>query len=279
MKSTLLFSCALAVIVMALALVQADELQDEVDSSLKKFCGGLAVTAPTKAQTFSNPKKIAVTVTRTPNAEAKVINGVDAYSIKSNGDPHYLQTVWKGSYTLNTKATLSVDLTKYKNLTLPGQFEFRVWVHNTKGPDCTLMSKVFKATSSAHSNAADESAFQNLNGDIDRGCFGVEIKTPTIGQHVSAGSPVSVQIQRDSAAHTDSIQSLELYKINLDSRESTKVQESWSGNQSISHLLNIKDTIPSSAAEDKTALYYKLTASTQHDETCEFYSHPFYVDA
>jgi hypothetical protein len=41
MKTSLLFSCALAVIVMALALVQADELQDEVDASLKKFCGGM----------------------------------------------------------------------------------------------------------------------------------------------------------------------------------------------------------------------------------------------
>jgi hypothetical protein len=58
------------------------------------------------------------------------------------------------------------------------------------------MSKVFKASSAGHSNSADdESEFQNLNGDIDRGCFGVEIKAPAIGQHVKSGSPIPVQIR------------------------------------------------------------------------------------
>jgi hypothetical protein len=86
-------------------------------------------------------------------------------------------------------------------------------------------------------------------------------------------------VERDTAAHTNSIQLLELYNINLETRESKRIQKSWSGNQTISHLLNIKDTIPSSASEANTALYYKLTSGTEHGETCEFYSHPFYVDA
>jgi hypothetical protein len=62
------------------------------------------------------------------------------------------------------------------------------------------MSKVFKAASAGHSNSADgdESEFQNLNGDIDRGCFGVEIKAPAIGQHVKSGSPIPVQIRKVS---------------------------------------------------------------------------------
>jgi hypothetical protein len=140
------------------------------------------------------------------------------------------------------------------------------------------MSKVFKVKSSSHSNAVEEEEFQNLNGDIDRGCFGVDLTKPAIGEHVSSGSPFTVQIQRDSAAHTDSIQSLELYKIDIKTRSSEKVQDSWSGNQTIAQMLNIKDTIPSVDASDDVAYYYKLTSGTQHDESCEFFSHPFYVD-
>lgn len=82
MKLTLLFACLLAIV--AVSFVQAD-LQDEIDSALKKFCGGnylskmilrinkaidigsllgIALTGPKKGQTFSNPKKIKVTVSK-----------------------------------------------------------------------------------------------------------------------------------------------------------------------------------------------------------------------
>lgn len=84
-------------------------------------------------------------------------------------------------------------------------------------------------------------------------------------------------IERDSAAHTESLTSLQLYTVNLDTRESAKVQDSWTGSEYIHNMLNIKDTIPESAKADNVAFYYKLTANTQHDETCEFFSHPFYV--
>ncbi|KAI8968422.1 hypothetical protein BDF20DRAFT_925780 [Mycotypha africana] len=272
MKLTLLLTCFAALL--AVTLVQADDMAD----ALKKFCGGIAITAPSKGQTFTNPKTVKVTVTRKPNAQAKVINAVDAYSIDSKGKATYLQTVWKGSYSLNKKATLTVDLTKAKQAKFPGQFEFRVWVHNKAGPDCTLMSKVFKAKSSSHSNAVEEAEYQNLNENIDRGCFGVELTAPKLGGEVSADQPFTVQIQRDSAAHTDSLQKLELYKVELDSRQSTKVHDTWSGNEDIQNMINFKDTIPASAKAANTAFYYKLSANTQHDETCEFYSHPFYLN-
>lgn len=138
------------------------------------------------------------------------------------------------------------------------------------------MSKVFKAKSSSHSNAVEEAEYKELSQDIDRGCFGVEITSPALGQEVTPDQTFTVQIDRDTAAHTDALTQLELYSINLDTRVSTKVQDSWSGNTSITNVLNIKDTIPASAKADNTAFYYKLTATTQHDETCEFYSHPFY---
>ncbi|KAG0745947.1 hypothetical protein G6F23_003982 [Rhizopus arrhizus] len=276
MKLSLFLGCLIALV--AISFVQADSLQDEIDSALKKFCSGIAVTGPTKGQTFSNPKKIKVTVTRKPNAQAKVINGVDAYSINSKGKATYLSTVWTGSYKLNEKATLTVDLTKYKKLKLPGQFEFRVWVHNTAGPDCTLMSKVFKAKKTTHSNAVEEEEYKSLSENIDRGCFGVELTSPTLGEKVAVDKQYTVQIQRDTAAHTDTITSLELYSVNIESRESKLIHSSWTGSQLVHNMFNVKDTIPESAKAEDTAFYYKLTGTTQHDETCEFYSHPFYVN-
>lgn len=85
-------------------------------------------------------------------------------------------------------------------------------------------------------------------------------------------------IERDTAAHTDTITSLELYSVNIESRESKLIHSSWTGSQLVHNMFNVKDTIPESAKAEDTAFYYKLTGTTQHDETCEFYSHPFYVN-
>ncbi|KAI8091426.1 uncharacterized protein B0P05DRAFT_527472 [Gilbertella persicaria] len=276
MKFSLLLACLSAL--MAITLVKAGSLEDEIASAEKKFCSGLSVTGPSKGQTFTNPKNIKVTVKRTPNSYSKVITGVDAYSINSKGKATYLNTVWTGKYKLNKQASLTVDLSKIKAAKLPGQFEFRVWVTNTAGPDCTLMSKVFKVKSSSHSNAVEESEYRDLSEDIDRGCFGIELESPALGADVTAGETFSVQVKRDSAAHTNYLTGLELYKVNLETRESSKVQDSWTGKESIANVFNIKDTVPTSAKADNTAFYYKLSATTQHDETCEFYSHPFYAN-
>lgn len=140
------------------------------------------------------------------------------------------------------------------------------------------MSKVFKAKKSSHSNAVEESEYKNLSENIDRGCFGVELTAPELGGTVTAGQSFSVQIKRDSAAHTEYLTKLELYNVNLDTRDSNKVQDSWTGNETITNMLNIKDTIPASAKAENTAFYYKLSATTQHEESCEFYSHPFYLN-
>ncbi|SAM03281.1 hypothetical protein [Absidia glauca] len=280
MKFSLFVACVLALISMSVMLVRADSLQDEIDAAKKKFCGGIAVSAPAKNAVFSNPSKVKVTITRKPNAQAKVINGVDVYTINSKGKAKYIATAWKGNYALNKKATLTVNLSKVKGLKYPGQFEFRVWVHNKSGPDCTLMSKVFKVrSSSSHSNAADEQeAFANLDQNIDRGCFGVEVTAPKLGEHQKVGQSFPVHIQRDSAAHLETITSLTLMKIDLDSRTPSKVHDTYSSEQTITQMLNVKDTIQE-ATPANSAYFYKLTGTTQHEETCEFYSHPFYVDA
>lgn len=61
MKLSLLFACLFAVL--AVSIVEAS-LQDEIDAALKKFCGGIAITEPKKSQTFTNPKKIKVVVSK-----------------------------------------------------------------------------------------------------------------------------------------------------------------------------------------------------------------------
>ncbi|ORZ17318.1 hypothetical protein BCR42DRAFT_374530 [Absidia repens] len=280
MKFSLFAACVLAFISMSIMLVRADDLQDEIDAAKKKFCGGIAVSAPAKNTVFTNPSKVKVTITRKPNAQAKVINGVDVYTINNKGKAKYIATAWKGNYALNKKATLTVNLSKVSGLKYPGQFEFRVWVHNKAGPDCTLMSKVFKVRSSkSHSNAADEEvAFDNLDQNIDRGCFGVDITAPELGEHQKVDAPFAVHIQRDSASHLETVDSLALMKIDLDSRKPTQVKDVSTQQQTITQMLNFKDTIKEATPEN-TAYFYKLTGTTQHEEKCEFYSHPFYVDA
>ncbi|KAG0168864.1 hypothetical protein DFQ28_004489 [Apophysomyces sp. BC1034] len=277
MKLSFIFSCAVAFLATS-SLVQADALQDEIDAAMKKFCGGIQVTAPAQNKVFSNPKKVQVTVTRKPDAQAKVINGIDIYAVDGKGKLQYLGTPWKGSYALNKKATMTVDITKIQGIKLPSQFEFRVWVHNKAGPDCTLYTKVFKVKSSSHSNAAEEEALNNMDTNIDRGCFGVDILQPALGGHQKAGQSYGVQIQRDSASQVESYKSLELYKVDLSTRQPVKVQDSWSGNEIVHQMFNVKDLV-SKTDGDKFAYFYKLTGFTQHEETCEFYSHPFYIDA
>lgn len=61
MKLSLLLACLFAIV--AVTFVEAS-LQDEIDAALKKFCGGIALTGPKKGQTFTNPKKIKVTVSK-----------------------------------------------------------------------------------------------------------------------------------------------------------------------------------------------------------------------
>ncbi|KAI8142918.1 hypothetical protein BJV82DRAFT_612726 [Fennellomyces sp. T-0311] len=262
-----------------LAVFATADLQDEIDKALKKFCGGIKVTAPTKNKVFSNPKKVQVTVTRQPNAQAKVINGIDVYSIDSKGKAKYLGTPWKGNYALNKKATLTVDLTKAKNAKFPSQFEFRVWVHNKSGPDCTLMSKTFKVKSSSHSNAKEDEEISEMNADVDNGCFGIEISKPAIGEHVSGRFPL--QIARDGASQVDTVTGVELFKVDLNDREPIKVQDSWTGGALVHQAFNLKDSLKEAQSDDGKdyAYFYKLSGVTQHEESCSFYSHPFYIDA
>jgi len=260
----------------------ADSLSDQIDQATKKFCGGLALTSPTKGETFTEGSKIKLTVTRKPNAEAKIVNAVDIYSIGSGNKLTYLGTTWKGSYKLNTKATISVDISKYsKKVKLPAQFEFRTWVHNTNGPDCTLMSKVFKVVASSHKNDDGSDSIEDdgssLDSNVDNGCFGVSIDQPASEQKVQPGSAFTVSLTRDSASHVEDFKSIELYKVDLQTKAATKVKDSWTGDEHVNKIFNVKDTVDAADVSNQYAYFYKVTAGTQHNETCSFHGHAFYV--
>ncbi|KAF7726345.1 hypothetical protein EC973_008925 [Apophysomyces ossiformis] len=277
------------------ALVNADDY----DGAIKKFCGGLAITDPTQGASFADPHKVTVTVSkfcsdnplhhrfmsnlfmlaREPNSEQKVVNAVDVYSVGSNGKPSYLGTAWKGNYALNKKAKLTVDVTKAPNVKLPSQFVFRVWVHNKAGPDCTLMSKVFKVSSGSHTNE-DTQQMQNMNQDIDRGCFAVEVVEPKLGAHLKANSVQNVQIARDSMSLIETFNGVTLHKVDLHTHKYEQVQNVWTGRQNATEAFNVKDTLsfPGVANGTGYAYFYKIQSLTSYNELCYFYSHPFYIE-
>ncbi|KAG2189117.1 hypothetical protein INT44_004259 [Umbelopsis vinacea] len=282
MKFSIAATFALGFLAVTAPFVSADSLSDEIDAATKKFCGGLALTAPTKSQTFTEGSKIKLTVTRKPNSESKVINAVDIYHIGSGNKLTYLGTTWTGKYKLNSKATISVDISKKaKNIKLPAQFEFRTWVHNNAGPDCTLMSKVFKVVPKSHKNDDGTDSIEDdgssLDPNVDNGCFGVSVNKPASGENVKAGEAYTVSLTRDSASHVEDFKSIELYKIDMQTKESTKVKDSWTGNEHVRAIFNVKDTLPASDVSKQYAYYYKVTADTQHNETCSFHGHAFYV--
>lgn len=94
----------------------------------------------------------------------------------------------------------------------------------------------------------------------------------------------------------ETINGLELFRVDLDDRQPIKVKDSWSDNSSLRHSFNIKEKIDN--PEANSAYFYKyvfiliddhatcthvfvfrVTGTTQDEESCHFFSHPFYVDA
>ncbi|KAI8143199.1 hypothetical protein BJV82DRAFT_611769 [Fennellomyces sp. T-0311] len=273
MRLSSIAAFSLALFAVSTPFVHGD-MADEIAQAKQKFCGGISVTAPTQGQQFADPTKVSVTVERQPNEQAKVVNGVDIYSVADNGKATYLGTPWKGSYSLNSKATLTVDITTVEGAGDAGQYLFRVWVHNEAGPDCTLQSKPFRAASS-HSNDASY-AMQSLNSDIDRGCFGIDVIQPEIGDKLSAKDGViRVAIKHASVSPVSVYKELELYKYHTENKKKELVHKAWSGSEEADDITSFKDPVDVTTA-DNEAFFYKLKAVTDDKEECEFFSHPFY---
>lgn len=280
MKHSIFLTCLLVFFSMSVMLVKADSLDDEIAAAQKKICGGLALAAPKKGQTFTDPKKVSITVTRVPNKDSKTVNGVMIYSVDNKGQLKYLSDVKSKPYKLNKKATLNVDISKIKGIKFPGQFEFRVWVRNgTYGPDCNLYSPVFRVRSStSHKNAGDEElAFAQLKKSNDVGCTGTTLLTDVNGTEKKVNEPIDITALRETSSNFVLGEYLQLMSISLDDKTPKVVKTVWTGPQSFGHLFKRKDSI-SEPTPENTAYFYKLTGKTRHgNDTCSFYSKAFFV--
>lgn len=119
------------------------------------------------------------------------------------------------------------------------------------------MSKTFKVKSSSHNNAAEDEQVANMDENIDRGCFGVELTSPEMGQTVSANKIPTV-VTRDGSSPVDTITSLTLFSVDFDTKTPKKIQDSYSGSSSISNVFNYKDTLKSAPENSgKVAYFYK----------------------
>lgn len=85
-------------------------------------------------------------------------------------------------------------------------------------------------------------------------------------------------IARDSASQVETIDSLDLFRVDLNDRQPVKVQQSFNRTTMIQQVVTFKDSVKE-GVQNGYAYFYKLTSTTQHNEKCETFSHPFYIDA
>lgn len=145
-------------------------------------------------------------------------------------------------------------------------------------------------------------ALQNLDKDVGRGCFGVELTKPALGEKIDISKTKRVPVhiskcgclssfficinvylytyntESDPISQLAQYKSLKLYKVNLKDRETELVQESWDGPEDAHQLFSIKDTIKNvSETSPKDAYFYQVIGVTEDKEECTFTSHPFYL--
>jgi hypothetical protein len=82
---------------------------------------------------------------------------------------------------------------------------YSTWVHNNAGPDCTLMSKVFKVVPKSHKNDDGTDSIEDdgssLDPNVDNGCFGVSVDKPSSGEKVKAGEAYTVSLSKGTLSH------------------------------------------------------------------------------
>lgn len=64
-------------------------------------------------------------------------------------------------------------------------------------------------------------------------------------------------LERDPAAHVEQYKKLDLYKVNLESRQPEFVQTSWEGTETAHEMFNVKEQLKEGTAESNVAYFYK----------------------
>ncbi|KAI9317272.1 hypothetical protein BX666DRAFT_1858076 [Dichotomocladium elegans] len=266
------------------ALGSADEYAD----AIKAWCKGLDVTTPSAKDVLVAGHNAKITVTRIPDSKKKTITGLDLYSVSKTGKAKYVQNVWTGNYTLNSKASIT---DKLPSKLTAGLYYYRVWVTNilggAHGPDCIETSHTFKVTTGVHTNSDGISYYTESLDDIQfyhpeyfKGCFALEVDYPKKDQEVKLGEHVTISVSRDTTSQTDSVTKVDLYK-STSANEAEYVETVWEGRESFTNQFTLKDhfKFDESEIESGATYYYALTvtSSKTQDEDCTFHSQPFKV--
>ncbi|OBZ89756.1 hypothetical protein A0J61_02180 [Choanephora cucurbitarum] len=281
MKFSIAAASALAITF--LSSVAKAESYDEI---MKDFCGGLTVTGPTASDVIVAGQNATVSVTRVANSHEKQITGLDLYAVDTNDQPRYVQNVWAGSYSLGTSASISDGIPSNSTA---GTYYYRVWVTNIinggHGPDCTIFSPRFKVTTGSHTNDAGLTTYeQSLDDDKvyssehAKGCFGLNIQSPSEGSTLTHGEHTNVLLSRDSASPAEVLESVNLYKASS-TGEDELVQQIWSGKAYLPNAYSYKDhlQIPKDKLDSSATYYYQVQIASQDGETCSFRSGNFNV--
>jgi hypothetical protein len=218
---------------------------------------------------------------RQPNEHEKHITGLDLFSVDSNGNANYVGNVWKGSYSLNTQASIPDTIPQD---TSAGLYYYRVWVTNTingqHGPDCLETSHTFKVTSGSHVNAAGVREFVEhlddaniYNNEHFDGCFGLTVDYPQEGATFKNSGHVQVTVNRDSASQTGALTKVELYKGDQ------LVDVAWQGSEAFQNAFTLKDHLSVNNVDTSANYHYKLYTSAKKSQgkTCTFVSKNFKI--
>ncbi|KAI8997617.1 hypothetical protein BDB01DRAFT_771743 [Pilobolus umbonatus] len=270
----------------AFTLFTSIKADDSIAIAMAKFCGGLDLIAPTENDVFVAGGDVVVTATRVPNELKKTITGLDLYKVNADGKPEYVKNTWKGSYDLETKASITDTIPQDQGA---GLYYFRAWITNMvdgqHGPDCIKLSRTFKVTTGSHTNESGFVSYAEALDDVNyykpefaKGCFGLEVREFAKDQVFRLGDHVPLYIDRDSASQTESLVKVELYQSVEGPDHSVGVV--WQGQSSIQNAFILKDHLQIDKDKFTTGgyYYYKLDVTSQvKGEMCSFQSGVFKV--
>ncbi|KAI8385781.1 hypothetical protein BD560DRAFT_384332 [Blakeslea trispora] len=271
---------------LAITFLSTVSKAESFDDIMKEFCGGLTATTPTATDVVVAGQNATVSVTRVANSHEKQITGLDLYTVEANDQARYVQNVWAGSYSLGTSASISDQIPS--NVTA-GIYYYRVWVTNIinggHGPDCTIFTPRFKVTTGSHTNDAGLTSYEQsldddkvFNPEHTKGCFGLNVQSPSEGSTLTHGEHANVLLHRDSASPTEVLERVNLYKASPNG-EDEFVQEIWSGKAYLPNAYSYKDhlQIPKDKLDSSATYYYQVQVASQNGETCSFRSGNFNV--
>lgn len=160
------------------------------------------------------------------------------------------------------------------------------------GPDCLETSHTFKVTSGVHQDAAGISYYTESLDDVQfyhpeyfKGCFGLQVTSPSKDSTVELGKHVSITAKRDrSTSQTGYVKQVDLYKASSDDQNKAEFVETvWTGSSSFTEEFTLSDhfVLDDEHIDNDATYYYTLTVTSNknQEEDCTFHSEGFKIKA